>query len=101
MIRSGRSSGTWARAAVGEQFKFADFVDDRALADFPQQRAHVAGDDQSARRGIELFGAFQDFHRAAGPRQQRRREKTGSGAADDGDLLAGFASLLFQFPAAV
>src|SRR6266851_8585439 len=63
-------------ASVGKQFEFADFVDDGALPHFTKQGAHVAGDDQRARRGIEFFGPLEDFHGAAGARQKRRGEET-------------------------
>src|ERR1019366_8833023 len=73
-------------AAVGKEFKFADFVNDGALPHFAQQRAHVTGDDQRAGRGIQMLGPLDNFHRAARSRQKRRGKKTCSGAADDSDL---------------
>jgi hypothetical protein len=57
-------------AAIGEKFKFADFVDNGALANFPEQRAHVASDDQRARSGIELLGPFENFDGASRLRQK-------------------------------
>ena len=62
--------GHMRRPAIGEEFKFADFVNHRALAGFAQQRAHVAGDDQRSRCGVKLLGTLQDLHSAARPRQQ-------------------------------
>ncbi len=58
----------------------------------------MAGDDQRAGRRVELLGALQNVHRTSGARQQRCGEKTGSGAANDGDLSAGPSSTsLFNF----
>src|ERR1700686_1117342 len=54
----------------------------------------MAGDDQSAWRGVKLFGPFEDFHRGSGSRQKRCGKETGSGATDDCDLSAG---LIFVF----
>ena len=63
-------------SAVGEKFKFTDFVDDGALANLAQQRAHVAGDNQSARCGIKLFGPLKDLHRTSRSRKKRRSKET-------------------------
>ena len=62
--------GNLGGAAVGEQFKFADFVDDGSLADLPQQGAHVARHDERAGSRVKLVGPFEHFHRASGPRQE-------------------------------
>ena len=65
IIRSGPIQRLLGATAIGEQFKFADFVDDRRLAELSQQRAHVTGHDQRARSGIQLVGTFEHFDRAA------------------------------------
>src|SRR6267143_5781387 len=49
----------------------------------------MAGDDQCARRGIEILRPLENFHGATGARQKRRGEKTASGSADDGDSTSG------------
>jgi len=56
-------------AAIGKQFKFANFVDYGGFADLAQQRVHVAGDNECARRWIQLVGALQQFHVASRARQ--------------------------------
>src|SRR5580704_14410854 len=75
-------------APISEKFKFADLVDNRAFRYFSQQGAHVTGNDQRTGRGIKLFGALQDVHRASRLGKQRGSEKTRSRAADNGNLTA-------------
>ena len=52
-------------AAVGEQLKAFDFVDDSALADRAQQAAHAVGHDQRAGNWVYLFGALENADGAA------------------------------------
>ncbi len=82
--------GNLGGAAVGEQFKFADFVDDRSLTDLPQQGAHVARHNERPGSRVKLVGPLEHFHSTPGPRKKRCCEKTGSGTANHGDLWSGF-----------
>ena len=61
----------------------------RSLASRAQQVPHPAGDDQRARRGIQLFSSFQDSHTAARASQEVSSEKPGSRSANDSNFLLG------------
>src|SRR5215469_7387883 len=71
------------RAAVGEEFEAADFVNDGTFGGSAEQVAHAVRHDEGAGGGFERFNALEDAYVRALAREERCREQSGGGTADD------------------
>jgi hypothetical protein len=86
-------------ATIGEKFKPANLVDDTPFGGAAKQTAHALGYDQGASGRFKRLAALENPHWNALFSQQAGSKKTGSRAANYGDVP--FVSSMFHSEAGV
>src|SRR4029077_6376921 len=76
------------RAAVGEKFESADFVEDAGAGRRPELIAEMIGDDERPRFGLESRFRFEHTDVAAAARQSGGGIEPGGRSADNDDFVA-------------
>ena len=78
MMRSGSFNGNRGKAAVGEKFETADFVDNAVLGGAGREASACGASRSACARRLEILDALEHADRYAASRQYRSGEQAGS-----------------------